>query len=281
MPSANPKNHQHTSDGAFRIYDTDELFLFPPPSWLIDGVLPNAGVAGIYGPPKSGKTFVALDMALSVASGHDWQDIAVEHSEVLYVSAEGTAGLSKRVRAWLWMNGLTSHDLSIGWITEPLPVYANSEGIKDVFARFEELDRHPALIVLDTLARCFEGDENKTQDMSLFINGVDQLRRESNATILVVHHTNADASRERGNTAFRGAVDTMLCVTPGRPHEVENQRALRQIIKPTEGLFMLECAAQKDAPTFFPGMGRLVVVPEVDSCGIDMVWKSSHDIDLP
>jgi hypothetical protein len=70
----------------------------------------------------------------------------------------------------------------------------------------------PALIVIDTLARCFgAGNENVQQDMNAFVRGCDTVRRAApGATVLVVHHTGWDASRERGSNALRAASDTMI-----------------------------------------------------------------------
>lgn len=276
MPSANPKHHQLTSDGALRVYDTDELLRMPPPTWQIQDVIPANGFVGLYGPSGGGKTFVALDMALSVASGRPWQGKEVEPGFVIYVSAEGTSGLGKRIRAWMAPNGITNtSDLDIGWITEGLPVYAGSESLEALFARFAELDRNPDLVILDTLARCFEGDENLQKDMNPFVAGVDRIRTELGATVIIVHHTNADASRERGNTAFRGAANTMICVTPG----ILGSPTLKNdgMPGPFKTLFNIVCNKQKDAADFLPGQGKLAPVEGTESCHAIIEWMEKPD----
>jgi hypothetical protein len=67
----------------------------------------------------------------------------------------------------------------------------------------------PAMIVLDTLARCFGGgDENSTQDMSKFVSACDAIRGRYGCTILVVHHAgHGDKSRARGAIALKAALD--------------------------------------------------------------------------
>lgn len=249
----------------------------PPPTWLIQDILPAGGLAALYGPPGSGKTFVALDLALSVAAGTTWQGKATQGGLVLYVSAEGTAGLGKRIRAWLVTNDQEADDLDIGWVTEGLPVYAGSADLDTLFARFEELDRHPTLIILDTLQRCFEGNENETQDMGAFVSGCDRLRRDCKATVLVVHHSNADGIRERGNTALRAGSDTMICCTPGLVGEIDDQRTQRMRIQPTKGVFSLRCEKQKDAADFNVGVGRLVPVEGTASCAISVEWLDDEE----
>ncbi|EJE2981451.1 TPA: AAA family ATPase, partial [Escherichia coli] len=65
------------------------------------------------------------------------------------------------------------------------------------------------LIVIDTLARCFGGnDENDARDMGAFIEGCDTIKRETGATVLVVHHSGKDDSKgARGSSSFRAALD--------------------------------------------------------------------------
>src|SRR5690606_13091125 len=72
-----------------------------------------------------------------------------------------------------------------------------------------------SLIVIDTLARSIVGvDENSAKDMGGVIKHLDQLRRATGSTILLVHHTGKDASAgARGSSALRAAMDTELEVT--------------------------------------------------------------------
>lgn len=233
--SSRPSRFALTSPGAHRLYSTSELLRLPPPEWLIDGIIPKGGVVALYGPPGTYKTFVAMDMAMSVACGIPWQGHEAKKGFVAYIAAEGGTGISIRVAAWAKEHDMPESLIDVGWLTEAIPVYAESEDLADVMRRVsEEIERDPALIVIDTLARCFDGDENQQEDMGRFIGGVDRLRKEFGATVLVVHHTRLDGQRERGNTAFRGAADTMLAVGVGERH----------------GDIRLTCSKQKDAEEF-------------------------------
>lgn len=272
MPASRPSEFVLTQPGALRIYDTEELLKLPAPTWLIQDVLPSNGLMGLYGPSGCGKTFVALDMALSVASGVPWQDKGVEAGFVLYVSAEGKAGLGKRIRAWLTHHELGAADPDIGWVTEGLPIYGGSQDLDVLFERFEELDRHPSLVIIDTLARCFEGDENLQKDMSPFVAGLERFRQECGAAIIVVHHTNADATRERGNTAFRAATDVMVRVMPG----VFGAQP-RASLRPPQGAFTLINDKQKDAELLQIGVGSLVKIPATNSCVSAVEWLDKDE----
>ena len=77
-----------------------ELEDLPQPEPLIEGVLDAGMVTMLSGPFSTGKSFIALDWALSIASGETWMGHEVKQCRVLYVSAEGAHGQSKRVKAW-------------------------------------------------------------------------------------------------------------------------------------------------------------------------------------
>src|SRR3712207_4979678 len=84
----------------FPMFTSGEYRNRPRLRWLIDGVLTEGGVAALYGSPGSFKTFIALDMAASVAVGIGWAGKPTRRRRVLYISAEGAAGLQDRIEAW-------------------------------------------------------------------------------------------------------------------------------------------------------------------------------------
>jgi archaellum biogenesis ATPase FlaH len=221
----------------------------PAPTWLIEPILPSGGLVGLYGQPGAGKSFLAIDLALCVATGTPWHGHEIHQGYVVYVSAEGGTGIGKRVRAWLQTHALDAVTPHMAWLIESIPIYTDSEQMAILLNRIvEEMQVHPSLIVIDTLARCFDGDENQQEDMGRFIAGVDTLRHEFGATILVVHHTRRDGENERGSTAFRGAADAMLSMTED------------------DGRMVVSCNKQKDAEEFADIRLELIPVDGTDSC---------------
>lgn len=242
----------------------------PTPSWLVDRVVPTGAQGSfnvIYGPSGGGKTFLAIDMAMSVGAGISWQGLPVDKGLAVYVSGEGTGGLGQRALSWLQGKGLDHTDVDIAWLMESLSVYSSSEELDTLLERFEELAEHkheqPALVVIDTLARCFEGNENETEDMSDFVKGCDRIRKDCGAAVLVVHHTNSSESRERGNGALRAAADMMMFVTPGA-QGVRGPQA--------QGLLTITCSKQKEALPFSTGIGRLLPVEGTGSVRVKVDW---------
>lgn len=194
--------------------DTEE------PDWLIDDVLPAESMSVIYGKSEAYKTFIAMDMVCSIATGAQWHGFETKKSPVLYISAEGQRGINYRKRAWEVRHGRNADWLGI--LGQPIDMTDPTIGVSLTIAieRFEEqFSVRPSIIVLDTLNRCFgDGDENSTQDMTRFIKSCDAVKAATGVGIMIIHHSGKDDTKGmRGNSALRGAVDTEFLVTRPDP----------------------------------------------------------------
>lgn len=184
------------------------------PQWLIKGILPQDSLAVAFGEPGHGKSFIAIDMAACVATGAEWHGHKTKPGSVFYIAGEGRHGLSMRFLAWSLARGISLQDVPLAVSTTPIALNDPDSGIRvklAVNAMAEQLGREPALIVIDTLARNFAGDENSTKDMNDFIRALDYLRTDTGwqASILIVHHSGKDVSRgARGSSVLKAAVDT-------------------------------------------------------------------------
>jgi hypothetical protein len=188
-----------------RLHVGGSIRSLPPLTPLVDGLLHLPGESALFSPPKRGKTFVALDLALSVGSGEDFMGRAVKPCQVLYVAAEGVGGLGARVEAWCDTH--TGADISrVAFLTEPVNLI--DEGDVEAFAH-AAADRE--LVVIDTLARCSVGaDENSARDMGRVVTALDRIR-DVTGHVCVVHHAGKDTSKGlRGSSALLGAVDTVI-----------------------------------------------------------------------
>jgi hypothetical protein len=191
-----------------KLLTRDEVIKRPPPESLVDRLLFRSTLALLYGKPKSYKSFLALDLALSIASGRRWGDRTTAQGPVIYVAAEGLAGLGKRLQAWEQAYGHLRQD-GDGFHVLPEVVRLLQAG--DVGALVElAVDMRPALVVLDTLNRCLVGgDENNSRDMGQAIDAADQIRQ-TGSTVLIVHHADKAGRNYRGHSSLEGAVDTVL-----------------------------------------------------------------------
>lgn len=210
-----PQGHK----ARFKMMSIGDVLDMPPPSWLIPDLLLEQSVASIYGPPASFKSFLALDIAMSLASGSTWNGKQIIPGGVAYVAAEGAAGLRNRVSAWMSDRGVAAPE-SFTVIPEIVPL-SDRQAVDDLIAGLQHRAEATAfpikLVVLDTLARCSVGvDENSSKEMGVVIDAVIRIRTALNCTVLIVHHTGKDSKRGmRGSNRLVGDLDTTIEIERG------------------------------------------------------------------
>ena len=173
----------------------------------------------LFGPPKSYKSFMAIDWSCCIAADNSWCGNPIKNSGlVIYIAGEGFNGIGRRIYAWCQENDLDPDELKL--VVSSRPAKISDEDYVDIIleevnAACEKHDALPALFVIDTLARNFgAGDENNTSDMNTIVMHLDDIRRPYGASMLVVHHTGrANTSRERGSSSLPGALDASFMLT--------------------------------------------------------------------
>lgn len=236
------------------IYHCTELAALPPTRWLVEGEIPELGFTVVYGQPEVGKTFQVIDYAERIA----------QRRPVVYCMGEGRSGYIHRHEAWMRFNKAKPGKLY--FVDKAFPLAEKAE--LDVFIEdIKELKPH--LVVFDTLARYFNGEENSAKDMGLFVSACDRIRSELQTAVLVVHHAGKSSSGtggERGSSALRGAADSMI--------EVVDEDSRIKIV----------CSKLKDRKHFDPYYLQRVEVtlePGVTSCVLladKMVEPSKDDM---
>ena len=200
----------------------DAMENLPTPEPLIDGVLYLESTALIYGSPGVGKSFVALDWALSVATGNDWDGHTVQHLPVLYVIGEGFGGMASRYVAWKRYHEVTSiPDMYFAPRAVDLQTQQGKEEL------YRAVDRtNASLVVLDTLARHIPGgDENSFATVSHLVEVMDEIRRATYGCVLGVHHPGKNAENgARGHSSLKGALDTEILCVKGPTLQVTKQK---------------------------------------------------------
>ncbi|MEP4337212.1 MAG: helicase RepA family protein [Roseobacter sp.] len=192
----------------FELLSPADIEALPELEYLIQGMLPFPSLGVLVGSPTAGKSFMALSMALAVASGLEWLGRKTIQRPVLYVAAEGVLGMKLRLQAYRERFGLD--DTNVRFIAEPFDVRNESE-VRAVLDAIAAAKFQPNLIIIDTLARVAVGaDENSAKDMGQVVDGLERMKRETGAALLVVHHTRKNDLVERGSSALRGAADVMI-----------------------------------------------------------------------
>lgn len=184
------------------------------PTWLIPGLLPAHGIGMLYGESGSFKSFLALDMALSLAFGipGQWGAPPVKN-DVLFFAGEGpVATAKKRWPAWMEHQNIEFRNDHRFFISSEVPLYTDSAAWECVKKDLAELKAKPALIIIDTVSRLITGlDENSAKDASMVTKFMEQLARYYECFVLGVHHTGKDQNKGmRGSSVFYANVDTVI-----------------------------------------------------------------------
>lgn len=178
--------------------------------WLIKGAVPDDSLGMIFGASGTFKSFVALDQALHIAHGMQWMGRKTRQGAVVYVAAEGGAGIYRRVAAWHQRHGL---DLAANFFVCVTPLILSDETYMAHLAeQIAALSERPALVVIDTLSQTFAGDENSATDISSYLRLANaHIRAKFSCCVEIIHHSgHAATERPRGSSAITANVDFML-----------------------------------------------------------------------
>lgn len=214
---------------------TAEFMATPKPlTWSIKDIFEDKSIGMMYGPSGGGKSFVAISMAASIGAGVDWFGRKVKQGAVVYVNGEGHVGLARRFKAWEIETGTP---ISNVYPTRVPVLFGNPDSVKQLSEEMSLLPEQPSLVIIDTLARAAAGmDENGSQDMGLFIENLDNLRRDHGCSVLIVHHSGKNAdSGARGSSVIKAAMDFEMEL------KIMDPKALR-----------LFCTKMKEADRFKP-----------------------------
>jgi hypothetical protein len=216
------------------ILDADRIFApLEPPEYLIEPVIIRGSVAELVAYGASGKTWIAVDAALSVGAGVPWLGrFRAAEGEALYLDWEnGSYELRRRMQAVARARSLVMPVSGVALAAMP-DLYMSAP---DFAERLKPLAEGRALIIVDTLRAATPGfDENDSRIRS----GIDFLHRvgeQTGCAFLVLAHakkTSRDESvalREagRGSSAIFDAADTVFHVTytEGEPLRVSHTKA--------------------------------------------------------
>lgn len=189
------------------------------------GFFPMRNVTILSGDGGTGKSLLALQLAVAVAAGRKWLDLEVSSGAVLYLSAEDDLDeLHARLDAITRAEGL-----SLGELDQlHLAVRAGEDAVMAIekeggsiqttafYARLERklADDRPALLVLDNLADIFAGNENVRSLARQFMGRLRRLAIDHGCAILLLAHPSLSGmnsgSGTSGNTAWNNSARSRL-----------------------------------------------------------------------
>lgn len=178
------------------------------PGWLVEGLWGEQAVGFIGGTPKSGKSFLALELAVAVASGRPClgRFEVPDPGPVLLFAAEDTAAdVRHRVAGLARARRVDLERLAVGLITEPVLQLDRPSHQYRLAATLDKI--RPRLLILDPLVRLHAGDENSAADTSALLGFLRGLQREFGVALVIVHHVRKSASSGQPGQALRGSGD--------------------------------------------------------------------------
>lgn len=208
----------------------DDFISAPAPiNWLIRGWLQEEALAMIHGPSGAGKTFMAVDWALHLATGRPtWFDQICHGGPTVYLAGEGHYGLRARAKAWaVHHNAGSLGDIVFSSAGAHLDTV---EGLMKVRKAIRALPWAPKAIFVDTVHASMQGDENKAQDVAKVLAACRALILEFQCTVVLVHHTGLSAGaqeRARGSGAWRGGLEnevSVVAAADGKPIQIVGRK---------------------------------------------------------
>lgn len=219
-------------------------------SWQVKHTIPAQSIGVVFGASGTFKSFIALDLCLHIAHGLPWLGKKTKQGTVVYVAAEGGAGLMRRITAWHMKRNMAL-PLERFFVCPQAVTMNDAPQIERLRTDIEAVCQQPTLVVVDTMSQTFSGNENSNDEVAAFFNSIKaNLMQPLGCGAMVIHHSGHEATdRTRGASAIKDNADYVFGV-------FREKDAM---------LARLECTKQKD------GDKTDVANFELESCqlGID------------
>ena len=234
-------------DWRTRYMTADQYLNVKTPEFLIDGFLVKKSIAMLGGPVAQRKSIIALNIAHALCTGEPlfgYFDVPEKPSRTVYLCPEmGAASFVKRIKQ-IGLGPYIGNTLFVQTMSEAPTVLDELDG-----------ELPGAVVIVDTITRFIEGDENKSEDMRKFAHKVFRLVN-AGATMVLLHHSKKGSAGTlddglRGSSELAAFVDscwvTELADTRKPYESLSKMRNVKQrdfesdpfLLKPTPGSYYL------------------------------------------
>lgn len=189
---------------------------------IIEGILREGDHMIISGPPKAGKSFMLIDLAISLATGTKWLERQCTKGQVLYVNLElKRASCIRRFAAVIEEKHLSIPNGQLG--VEIWHLRGKAMGIDKLAPKLirRAQKKHFSAIIIDPAYQVFTGDENSAEDTGLFMRNLIKIAESCGSTVILCHHhskgTQGDKrsmDRASGSGVFSRSPDTIIDLLP-------------------------------------------------------------------
>jgi len=201
-----------------RVYSLNDMLkdeTKPPPGIISHGVLPQNGILLLHGSPKAGKSILACNLALSIASGQNWFDFRIENPrKTLIVQAEvNYFPLRDRLQTMMIQDEYKKAINNV-YITEAKGFdILSDEGIFHIQKWISKFN--PEVIIFDPLKDYHYKDENGNTEMAFVMRKFREIVEKNNIAMQIVHHSkkyndSGSGDNIRGASNIFGSVDAAI-----------------------------------------------------------------------
>jgi predicted ATP-dependent serine protease len=188
------------------IFEANQFLAYelPPPPFYVKDWLPQFGKMLVYAPTKSGKSYLAIQLARAIGSGSPFLTLPTIQGKVLYIQFElGESVLRKRMAD----THLTYENVYVG---TSFTLKLDSETGQSQLHRAMEAVQ-PDVLILDPWYKAIKGDENEGVDVRPILDFLDAVIEAYHCAVVIVHHAGKDLSRRgRGSSVIEDWVDSYV-----------------------------------------------------------------------
>jgi hypothetical protein len=209
-----------------------------PVQWLVEGVVPAAGNGIVCGDPKASKSFHAVDLALSLATGTSWLGMRVaKRVRTALVSREDSPGLTQR-RIRKLMLGRSEYLQAENWMlvntrrhTADFKVM-NPAHLDQLLRELKEF--RVEFVVLDVFRSIHDSEENDNDQIPKVLEKVNRIQTECNCAVALVHHISKRDTENifrglRGASAIHGWMEWGIGISVANPDEQDKTLYVRKL----------------------------------------------------
>jgi len=212
------KTEADEGDNTFPVFEPWQFKDRPAPRWIIDQIVREKAIHVNFGKSESVKTFFALDLLGSVATGiraFGKFEVFLTGDVVFFCDEDPDDVMTVRWPAWCKARGIddpysdpfakTGHLA----IIPRCPLVSNPAEVENAIKRIRDKGFHPKLIAIDTAAKAMGGmDQDNARDAGILIAAMTRFRREFGCATWLTHHPKkSDPSDMRGSGALTNDVD--------------------------------------------------------------------------
>jgi hypothetical protein len=175
--------------------------------YIVDGFLAKGSRTMLFGESGSGKSFVGIDLAYSVACGIPFMGHETKKGVVWYLALEGRQGLRARARAWQTVRGVNAPSGSVLLNSRGIDLQG-AESVQWLCNCLKTAKEKPDLLIIDTWAEALGADDSDTTASRTGQAALSKIQGCGDFALLVIHHCgHGDKSRARGASSLFATLD--------------------------------------------------------------------------